>query len=152
MLRTYPMHKNQTLNFWHLRRDGVWEIPEADRDTETVSDHAHVASLRREGARGGLPANVFQALRQDRITTLDIVHSLLDAHFPNTLHDDILSAVGINIGHAESAVLNFDDRKGHGPEQDFEQVRRRSSECRQAGYEPPVICTPSELMETDHAE
>ena len=24
--------------------------------------------------------------------------------------------------------------------------------CRQAGYEPPVICTPSELMETDHAE
>ena len=24
--------------------------------------------------------------------------------------------------------------------------------CRQAGYEPPVICAPSELMETDHAE
>ena len=100
----------------HLRRDGVWEIPEADRVTETVSGHAHVASLRREGARGGLPANVFQTLRQDRITTLDIVHSLLDAHFPNTLHDDILSAVGINIGHAESAVSNFDDRKGHGTE------------------------------------
>ena len=24
--------------------------------------------------------------------------------------------------------------------------------CRQAGYEPPVICTPNELMESDHAE
>ena len=24
--------------------------------------------------------------------------------------------------------------------------------CRQAGYEPPVICTPNELMETDHAD
>ena len=24
--------------------------------------------------------------------------------------------------------------------------------CRQAGYEPPVICTPSELMEADHAD
>ena len=24
--------------------------------------------------------------------------------------------------------------------------------CRQAGYEPPVICTPSELMESDHAD
>ncbi len=24
--------------------------------------------------------------------------------------------------------------------------------CRQAGYEPPVICTPSELMETGHAD
>ena len=24
--------------------------------------------------------------------------------------------------------------------------------CRQAGYEPPVICTPNELMESDHAD
>ena len=24
--------------------------------------------------------------------------------------------------------------------------------CRQAGYEPPVICTPNELMETGHAD
>ena len=24
--------------------------------------------------------------------------------------------------------------------------------CRQAGYEPPVICTPNELMETNYAE
>ena len=24
--------------------------------------------------------------------------------------------------------------------------------CRQAGYEPPVICTPNELLETNHAE
>ena len=24
--------------------------------------------------------------------------------------------------------------------------------CRQAGYEPPVICTPNELMETDNAD
>ena len=24
--------------------------------------------------------------------------------------------------------------------------------CRQAGYEPPVICTPNELLEFDHAD
>ena len=24
--------------------------------------------------------------------------------------------------------------------------------CRRAGYEPPVICTPNELLETDHAD
>ena len=24
--------------------------------------------------------------------------------------------------------------------------------CRQAGYEPPVICTPNELIESDHAD
>ena len=117
---------NPDLPFWHLQSDGVWEIPEADRITETGSGHAHVASLRREGARGGLPADVFQALRQDKIAALDTVYSLLDAHFPCTLHDDILSAVGINTGHAESTVLNFEDREGHGTGQDFEEVRRRS--------------------------
>lgn len=29
---------------------------------------------------------------------------------------------------------------------------RIENACRQAGYEPPVICTPNELMETDHAD
>ena len=29
---------------------------------------------------------------------------------------------------------------------------RIESACRQAGYEPPVICTPSELMETRHGD
>lgn len=29
---------------------------------------------------------------------------------------------------------------------------RIESACRQAGYEPPVICTPSELMETGHGD
>ena len=24
--------------------------------------------------------------------------------------------------------------------------------CRQAGYEPPVICTPNELLQSDHAD
>lgn len=24
--------------------------------------------------------------------------------------------------------------------------------CREAGYEPPVICTPNELMETGHGD
>ena len=129
LLRRFGPPRNRVrpdLPFWHLLSDGVWEIPEADRISETRSGDAHITSLRREGARGGLPTSVFQALRQDRMTALDIVHSLLDAHFPKTLHDDILGAVGINTGHAESAVLNFDGRKGHGTGQDFEQVRRRS--------------------------
>ena len=118
---------NPDLPFWHLRNDGVWEVPEEDRITETLSGHAHVRSLRREGAQGGLPADVFLALRQDRITALDIAYSLLDAHFPDTLHDDILRAVGINTGDAEPATQDSRAQKRQGTAQeDFEQVRRRS--------------------------
>ena len=29
---------------------------------------------------------------------------------------------------------------------------RTESACREAGFEPPVICTPNELMETGHGD
>ena len=109
LLRQYAPPKktvNPDLPFWHLRRDRVWEIPQESRITETKSGHAHITSLRREGAQGGLRDDVFKAFRQDRTLALDIVYSLLDAHFPATLHDDILRSVGIDVG--------------------FEHVRRRS--------------------------
>ncbi len=112
--------------FWRLRRDDVWEVPEANRITETPSRDAHVRSLRREGARGGLPADVFRALQEDRITALDIAYSLLDAHFPDTLHDDILRAVRINAGNAEPATKNSRAQERQETAEGFDLVRRRS--------------------------
>ena len=73
-----------------------------------------------------MPADVFLALRQDKAAALDIVYSLLDAHFPDTRHDDILRAVGINTGYAEPAAWDFGVRERQRTGQDFEQVRRRS--------------------------
>lgn len=119
--RVYP-----DLPFWHLRNDGVWEVPEADRITETASGHANVASLRREAARGGLPVDVFLALQQDKLLALDIVYSLLDAHFPETLHDEILRAVGIHADYSESTAKDFDVSGLQRSGQEFEKVRRRS--------------------------
>ncbi len=113
------------LPFWHLRSDGVWEVPEANRITQTSSGDAHVASLRREQAQGGLSAEVFLALRQNKVTALDIAYSLLDAHFPETLHADILRAVGIDTDFAEPAVWDFGFGERQETGQDFEHVRRR---------------------------
>ena len=114
------------LPFWHLRRDGVWDVPEADRIIETVSGHAKVTSLRKEAARGGLPANVFQALQQDKLVAIEIAYSLVDAHFPETLQDDVLRAVGISADHAISTIL---DDRSHRPlteGREYERVWRRS--------------------------
>lgn len=114
------------LPFWHLQRDGVWEVPEADRIIRTRYGHANVRSLGRERAHGGLPTEVFMALRQDRIAALDIVHSLLDAHFPDTLHDNVLRAVGIDTGDAAPAEPDIGVRETQGSGRDIEQVLRRS--------------------------
>ncbi len=116
---------NPDLPFWHLRKDGVWEVPESDRISQTRDFHAHITSLRREGAQGGFPADVFLALQQDKMMALDIAFSLLDAHFPDTLHDDILRAVGINSGFSQLAEERLGERNRREALQDFQQVRRR---------------------------
>ena len=118
-------HVRPGLPFWHLRSDGVWEVPEADQITETGSGDAHIGSLRRENARGGLPVDLFLALQQDRMRALDIAFALLDAHFPETLHEDILRAVGINADIGESTALDTGIEDGQELGQGFENVRRR---------------------------
>ena len=99
--------------FWHLQSDNVWEVPEAERITLTKKGGAHIASLRAERARGGLPSDVHLALQQDNAAALDIAYSLLDAHFPDNMHDEILEAVGINTTYPDD------------PAQEFVHVRRR---------------------------
>lgn len=91
--------------FWHLRKDDVWEVLGNGPITEDSGGHAHVSSLRREDAHGGFPTDVFAALQADEALAIEIAYSLVDAHFPPSLHDAVLQAVGI--------------------ESEFEHVRRR---------------------------
>ena len=57
---------------------------------------ALVTSLRREDARGGFPTELYSALQRDEALALEIAWSLVDAHFPPSLHLDLLDAVGIS--------------------------------------------------------
>ena len=91
--------------FWHLRKDGVWEVLGTGPITEDSGGHAHVSSLRRADAHGGFPTDVFTALQADEALAMEIAYSLVDANFPPSLHDAVLQAVGI--------------------ESQFEHVRRR---------------------------
>ena len=81
--------------FWRLQNDDVWEVRGKNRITVSRSGDAHVSSLLREDARGGFPPDVFAALQADEKLAVEIAYSLVDAHFPPTLHDDVLQAVGI---------------------------------------------------------
>ena len=84
--------------FWRLRRDGVWDVSDAERITETPGGDAHIRSLRQENAHGGFPAEVFALLQIKLNLAVEIAYSLLDAHFPSSLHHDVLQAVGIDAG------------------------------------------------------
>jgi putative restriction endonuclease len=122
--------------FWRLQNDHIWEVANAENVELTPSGDAKKSSLIRCDALGGFSDDVFQQLRNDPQLVQDIVQSLLDAHFPSSVHEDVLQSVGIDISPEEStqrrrdpkfrervlrayeyrcAICGFDVRLGHYP-------------------------------------
>jgi putative restriction endonuclease len=84
--------------FWRLQNDGVWTIENADElETREGSTDAKKSELLKHNTHGGFSADILQALHADPQLIADIAHRLLDAHFPESLHADILDAVGLEL-------------------------------------------------------
>lgn len=84
--------------FWRLERDGVWELD--GLDSTTVRERGADPSPRElidRGVRGGFTPKVFGAVHSDPDLLREVAHDILDAHFPESLHEDILAAVGLEL-------------------------------------------------------
>ena len=81
--------------FWRLQNDEIWEISDADKIGQTASGDALKSDLVRYNVSGGFREDIALQLQNDSTLSFDIIQSLLDAHFPSSLHEDILQAVGI---------------------------------------------------------
>jgi putative restriction endonuclease len=83
--------------FWCLRNDGVWEVP---GEEAWVGDGGGPppgpTSLREQQVAGGLTPELFDALVVDAALLRDVAGDLLEAHFPDTLHGEIMAAVGLD--------------------------------------------------------
>ena len=83
--------------FWHLQQDGIWEI-EAVRDISVPPGKSPSRSvLLKYHAKGGFRAPIYEAVAMDPYLRASLAYILLEGHFPATLHDDILSAVGLDV-------------------------------------------------------
>ncbi len=96
---------NPHFPFWRLQNDGIWEVSNANNIRQTASGDAYITDLRDHNAFGGFNEAVFEQLQNDAQLTFDIIRSLLDAHFPASLHEEILQAVNI-----EPPLQAFDTR------------------------------------------
>lgn len=86
--------------FWRLQRDGVWTVhaPPA-LVLKTGDDIPRVTSLRSHDVRAEFSHDVQDALRADPDLAGAIANRILEQHFPESLHQDILNAVGLtNLG------------------------------------------------------
>jgi putative restriction endonuclease len=89
--------------FWRLQNDGVWVIHASDslRPRKSNTDPSK-GELLAHDARAGFSAEVKAALRADLSFAAEIAVRMLENHFPESLHPDILAAVGLSLETAST--------------------------------------------------
>jgi putative restriction endonuclease len=85
--------------FWRLQNDGIWEIEKANnfiikKNTQDVTKH----ELLTVSAKGGFPEDLYIRLKNNPNLIQKVAQNILSVHFPETLHEDILQSVGIDVG------------------------------------------------------
>jgi putative restriction endonuclease len=84
--------------FWRLQNDGVWEVHSAGplRPRKGHTDPSK-GELLAHDSRAGFSDDVKAALRSDPSLATEIAGRMLENHFPESLHPDILAAVGLSL-------------------------------------------------------
>ena len=94
--------------FWRLQNDGVWEIPGADRIEVSPNGDVRRGDLFRFEVAGGFTEDIARQLQDDSSMVRGIVQNMLEAHFPDTVHEDILQATGIDLTLRSTGQLKRD--------------------------------------------
>jgi putative restriction endonuclease len=93
------------LPFYHLQNDDLWEIkghtPEDQNYLERISGPARKYFLENK-IMGGFPDAIYSELVKNAYQINEIAEYLLNVHFPESYHEDILSAIGLNIDKKEN--------------------------------------------------
>ncbi|WP_374640397.1 phosphorothioated DNA-binding restriction endonuclease [Hydrogenophaga sp.] len=96
------------LPFWHLHSDEqgkLWDLQlPTDLQNHPRGKAPSLSSLRREGVSGGFTAPVEQALRSHPNLIPKLARELLHSTFPETLHEDIANALGLDLTDTEPSV------------------------------------------------
>lgn len=85
--------------FWRLQNDGVWVVHAGGPLTPRQgSTDAKKSDLLTNNAEGSFAPEVQAALAADPALVSKIAAHLLENHFPESIHPDILAAVGLDLG------------------------------------------------------
>jgi putative restriction endonuclease len=84
------------LPFWHLRTDGIWTLEGPSK----ILDRPPAASpskteLRQEHVRGSFSSEVLESLDRDRTLIAALARRIVESHFPESLQQEVLTAVGM---------------------------------------------------------
>ena len=90
--------KSRNYPFWHLKSDGLWQL---DGPKEIVSRPAGATAtlteLRQNHISGGFTTAVRELLVRDPALLTELARRILTEHFPESIRQDILDAIGMSI-------------------------------------------------------
>ncbi|MEO3787266.1 phosphorothioated DNA-binding restriction endonuclease [Actinocorallia sp. B10E7] len=120
----YPFH--------HLTSDGLWTVTTRDGGP---SPGPSPAKLRDSGARGCFAPDVADELRRHPEVLVQAAHALLDANFPESLHEDLCEAIGLDLHQADSPRLRQAPLRRRDPGFRRAVLRAYEYTCAFCGYE-----------------
>lgn len=108
LLREFgPVRKSYhpELPFWRLQRDGLWVVEDEGRfQRRTGSNDIPRRELLAQDAHGHFPTELATRLQQEPALRASVARLLLESHFPPSLHEDILDAVGLDFDEMETVA------------------------------------------------
>jgi putative restriction endonuclease len=82
--------------FWHLKTDGLWQLDgPADILSRPPGATPTLTELRKNHVRGGFPPALLETLQRDPLLVSAIAQRIVDAHFPESIRNEVLAAVGL---------------------------------------------------------
>ena len=112
--------------FWRLRNDALWEVEYEGLVTTTRKGDPHRRSLLENDIHAGFPRAIHASLTVNENLAKRIAHALVDAHFPASLHAEILATAGIE---APYVATRRNPRDPHFSDQVLEAYGRRCAVC-----------------------
>jgi len=95
--------------FVRLKNDGIWQLNLGEMDINQLNiKHGWLMS---KDVMGGFSDEVFELILKDKKLIRDIAEMILESHFPESIHEEILDAVGLDISYEMDSALNYGLRK-----------------------------------------
>lgn len=90
--------------FWHLATDGLWQLHgPADILARPPGATPTVGELRANHVSGGFPLEIQTELQKNPALTAEVARRVLDAHFPESIRQDVIDAVGLSLETADAS-------------------------------------------------
>ena len=101
--------------FWRLQRDGVWQVRNAEKFTLGAGrEDVPASELESRDAQAGFTPDIIQMFHQDPPLIRKVAREILYAHFPESIHSDIVAAVGLDVDEYEDQRRKKRDREFRG--------------------------------------